>query len=97
MVCVFILDLSCLKVYEKKVYLVCHLILGIVSLPYERFCAILSVSVQNSQTKIKNYANFSDGPVPKRFEIEPSFLAVILTGPSTVKKCFMLTFINHQM
>ena len=82
---------------NKKVCLVFHLVFGIVFLPYERFFAILSVSVQNSQTKIKNYANFSDGPVPKRFEIEPSFLAVILTGPSTLKKCFMLTFINHQM
>ena len=63
MVCFFILDLSCLKVYEKNVYLVCHLILGIVSLPYERFCAILSVSMQNSRTKNENCANFSDRPV----------------------------------
>ena len=82
---------------NKNNCLVFHLVLVIVSLPYERFCAILSVSMQISQTKIENCANFSDGPVQKRFEIAPSFFAVMLTGPSTSKKCFMFTFKNHQM
>ena len=44
-----------------------HLVFGIVCLPYERFSAILSVSMQNSRT------NFSDCPLLKRFEIEPNW------------------------
>ena len=82
---------------NTKVCLVFHLVIGLVCLPYERFCAILSVSMQNSWTKIENCANFSDGPVQKRFKIEPLFFAVMLTGPSTSKKFFMFTFKNHQM
>ena len=82
---------------NTKVCLVFHLEIGLVCLPYERFCAILSVSMQNSWTKIENCANFSDGPVQKRFKIEPLFFAVMLTGPSNSKKFFMFTFKNHQM
>ena len=82
---------------NTKVCLVFHLVIGLVCLPYERFCAILSVSMQNSWTKIDNCANFSDGPVQKRFKIEPLFFAVMLTGPGTSKKFYMFTFKNHQM
>ena len=74
-----------------------HLAPVIVSLPYQRFCAILSVSIPKSRTKIENCANFSEGPVQKRFEIETPVFAVMLTGPSTSKKCFIFTFKNHQM
>ena len=82
---------------DQKVCLVFHQVLGNVCLPYGSFFAILSLSMQNSRTKIKNCANFLDSSVQKWFEIEPSFFAVMLTGPSTSKKCFMFTFKNHQM
>ena len=53
---------------DQKVCLVLHQVLGIVYLPHECFFAILSLSMQNSRTKIENCANFSDGSVQKRFE-----------------------------
>ena len=83
---------------NKKVCLVFYLVLGIVSPLYLRFCAILSVCMQNSRTKIKNCANFSDDPVHKRLDtIESLFFAVMLSGPSASKKCFMFTLTKHQI
>ena len=81
---------------NKNLFLVFHLVPDNVSLPYERFCVNFSVSMQNSQTKIEHCESLDD-PVQKRFEIETPVFAVMLTGPSTSKKCFIFTFKNHQM
>ena len=70
---IFLCKLWSRKVHGSNLFLVFHLVPVIVGLPYERFCAILSVSMQISQTKIENCANFSDGPVQTVWNRDSSF------------------------